>query len=101
MANNIRLDRAGVAALLKSAAMHAAVQEATEAVAANVRAQDIKVGDKDGGAHEYDLPVSAKVVTTDRAHGTVALAHPAGDAVQAKHGALSKAAAAAGLQVKS
>lgn len=101
MANKIRLDRAGIAALLKSTAMHIAIQEATEAVAANVRDQDIKVGDKDGGPREHDLPVETRVTTTDRAHGVVALAHPSGEAVQAKHGALSKAAAAAGLQVKS
>jgi hypothetical protein len=37
---------------------------------------------------------------TDRAHAVVVLAHAAGDAVQAKHGALSKAAAEAGLDFK-
>lgn len=98
--NNVRLNHAGIAAILKSAEMAAAVKAATEAVAENVRGMDIKVGDRDGGPHEYDLPVTATLVTTDRAHGIVALAHPAGRAVQAKHGALTKAAAQAGLDVR-
>lgn len=100
MANRIRLDRAGVAAILKSAEMHRAVQDAAESVAKNVRDQDIKVGDHDGGAHEYDLPVEVSMTTTDRAHAVVTIAHAAGEAVQAKHGALTKAAAQAGLDVR-
>lgn len=96
----IRLNHAGVAAILKSPGVIAATKSAAEAVAENVRAQGIRVGDKDGGAYEYDLPVTVTMVTTDRAHGIVALAHPAGEAVQAKHGALTKAAAQAGLDVR-
>lgn len=80
--------------------MHRATQEAAEAVAEAVRAQNIKVGDKDGGRHEYDLPVEVEMTTTDRAHAWVTLAHPSGQAVQAKHGALTKAAAQSGLDVK-
>jgi hypothetical protein len=93
------LDGRRVAELLTSALIDEATREAAEAVAANVRDMDIKVGDKDGGRHEYDLPVTVQLVTTDRAHAIVALAHPAGEAVQAKHGALTKAAAQAGLDV--
>lgn len=96
----VRLDHKGVAALLKSPAMQARVDQATEAVAENVRGMGIRVGDVDGGSHERDLPVTTKVVITDRAHGLVTLAHPAGQAVQAKHGALTKAAAQAGLDVR-
>lgn len=95
-----RLDHAGIAAVLKGPLMQAAVKAAAEAVADNVRAQDIKVGDRDGGPHEYDLPVTVQMSTTDRAHANVTLAHPAGMAVQAKHGALTKAAAQAGLDVR-
>jgi hypothetical protein len=95
----VRLDGRRVAELLTSALIDEATREAAEAVAANVRDMDIKVGDKDGGRHEYDLPVTVQLVTTDRAHAIVALAHPAGEAVQAKHGALTKAAAQAGLDV--
>lgn len=96
----IHLSSRGVQALLKSAPVRAAVNAAAEAVARNVRGMNIKVGDRDGGPHEYDLPVRVFTSTSDRARATVALAHPAGEAVQAKHGALTKAAAQAGLDVR-
>lgn len=100
MVNKVTLNHAGIAAVLKSAGMQAQIAATTEAVAANVRALGIKVGDRDGGPAEVDLPVKTEVILTDRAHGRVTIAHPAGQAVQAKHGALTKAAAAAGLTVK-
>lgn len=89
-----------VARLLKSSRVAAATRRAAEDVAKNVRDMGIKVGDRDGGPHEYDLPVKVTMSTTDRAHANVTLAHPAGQAVQAKHGALTKAAAQAGLDVR-
>lgn len=98
--SNVRLNSAGVAKILKSTEMRRAITKATEAVADNVRAQGIKVGDHDGGPREYPLPVKVEVETTDRIKGRVTLAHPAGMAVQAKHGALTKAAAQAGLDVR-
>ena len=100
MANRIRLNHAEVARILKAAPMVAAVKDAADKVAQNVRDMGIKVGDKDGGSHEVDLPVTVTMVTTDRAHANVTLAHPAGMAVQAKHGPLTKAAAQAGLDVR-
>lgn len=48
-----------------------------------------------------DAPVTVKSFTTDRAIAVIAIAHPAGRAIQAKHGALTKAAAACGYEVKS
>lgn len=96
----IKRNSAGLARILQSTEMHRVVQNAAEAVAENVKAQGIKVGDRDGGPREYDLPVEVSVTTTDRAHGNVTLAHPAGEAVQAKRGALTKAAAEAGLEVR-
>jgi hypothetical protein len=99
MANRVKLDRRGISALLKSAPIDAATKAAAEAVADNVRGMGIKVGDKDGGSSEVPLPVEVYPHTTDRAHVVVALAHAAGEAVQAKHGALTKAAAQAGLDV--
>lgn len=96
----VTLNSAGILAKLQSAQMQAEIAAATEAVAANVRAMNIRVGDRDGGPHEADLPVKTEVVVTDRAHGRVTIAHPAGQAVQAKHGALTKAAAQAGLEVR-
>lgn len=100
MPPRIKLNRAGVAQILKSTEMHRAVQATAEKVAQNVRDQNIKVGDRDGGKHEYDLPVKVTMTTTDRAHANVTITHPAGQAVQAKHGALTKAAAQAGLDVR-
>lgn len=97
--NKIRLDSKGIAQILTSTAMHRAVHEAAERVADNVRGQGIKVGDRDGGPRERDLPVKVEMTTTDRAKGRVTIAHPAGQAVQAKHGALTKAAREAGLDV--
>lgn len=100
MSKDVKLDHAGIGGLLKSTEMHRAIQEVTEQVAKNVEALGITVGDRDGGSHEYALPVKSDVTTTDRAHGQVILAHPAGIAVQAKRGALTKAASQAGLEVK-
>jgi hypothetical protein len=98
--SRVRLNNRGVEDLLKSAPIDAATKRAAEVVADNVRDMNIRVGDKDGGRHERDLPVTVRLVTTDRAHAIVALAHPAGEAVQAKHGALTKAATQAGLDVR-
>lgn len=96
----VTLNRAGVAEVAKSSEMKALMAGLAEQVASSVREQGIKVGDRDGGSHEYDLPVKVAEQVTDRARATVTLAHPAGVAVQAKHGVLTKAASAAGLQVK-
>lgn len=96
----VTLNHAAIAELLKSPEMQAYVREVTEAVGQAVEEQGITVGDKDGGKHEYPLPVAATVVITDRAHGRVAIPHASGEAVQAKHGVLTKAAAQAGLSVR-
>lgn len=98
MANKVRLDRGGIQSLLKSGEMTALVADAAEAVASQVRSQGIRV---DGVPGDYELPVTVTEYTTDRAAASVALAHPSGIAVQAKHGALTKAASAEGLQVRS
>ena len=101
MANSrVKLNHAGLAAVLQSTAMHRITQDAAEQVADNVRAQQIRVGDKDGGRREVEMPVKVSMTTTDRAHAFVTIAHPSGEAVQAKHGALTKAAAQAGLDVR-
>lgn len=46
-------------------------------------------------------PVTVADYSTDRAISVVAIAHPAGLAIQAKHGALTRAAAACGFEVTS
>lgn len=100
MARKVKLDSRGIEAILQSTATHRATQEAAEKVADNARAMGVKVGDKDGGPREKDMPVEVSMTTTDRAHAFVTIAHPAGQAVQAKWGALTKSAREAGLDVK-
>ena len=97
---DVKLDGDGIEAILKSGGMKALVDATAEKVAENVRAMNIGVGDRDGGPREVPLPVKVKTTTTDRAHAEVILAHPAGIAVQAKRGALTKAASQAGLEVR-
>lgn len=96
----VTINRAGVAAVAKSGEMQSVISSLADEVAGNVRSQNIRVGDRDGGPHEDDLPVDVSNTVTDRARSVVRLNHPAGIAVQAKHGALTRAAIAAGLQVK-
>jgi hypothetical protein len=93
MAARVRLDHKGLAEVLRSAEVRREIAELTEQVADNARAQGHTVSSGE------PLPVEASVVTTDRAHGSVTIAHPAGVGMQAKYGVLTKAAAAAGLEV--
>lgn len=99
MSVEVKLNHAGIAALLKSSELQALVTGAADEVAANVRGLGITVGDFTGPG-EIPLPVEVSTTVTDRAHARVTIAHPAGVAVQAKHGALTQAAAAAGLDVQ-
>lgn len=48
-----------------------------------------------------DAEVTVREYTTDRAACAVSIAHPAGAAIEAKHGSLTKAASAAGFTVNS
>src|SRR5690348_11798190 len=102
MAARVKLDLRGLEEVAKSSEMRAVVHDAAEKVAANVNAQAIYVSGEPG---EYLIPVkvhddTTSGMTVDRATSRVVLAHAAGLAVQAKHGALSKAASAAGLRLK-
>jgi hypothetical protein len=97
MSEKVDLDSRGVEAVLKSSDVKRAVEKAANDVADKVRQQGIRVVGIPG---EIELPVKVTIQETDRARASVALAHPSGKAVQAKHGALTKAAAQAGLRVK-
>jgi len=90
----VQLNHFGVLALLNSSPVRTMVSGAAEDIAASARNQGHQVT---GGG---ELPVTVTAYTTDRAASSVALAHPAGIAMQAKHGVLTKAAAEAGLEVK-
>lgn len=92
----VKLNHAGIAALLEDGGMRGLVAEAASAIAANCEGAGIMV---EGVPGRISLPVEVSITETDRAHGTVTLAHPSGQAVQAKHGLLTQAAAAAGLEV--
>lgn len=97
----VRIRNAGLQEVKRSLETRRVVQEAAEAVAENVRSQDITVGDREGGADEIPLPVVTKhSADLNGAISHVVLAHPAGQAVQAKHGSLTKAAAQVGLKVR-
>jgi hypothetical protein len=88
---NVHIRPGALEEIARSAGMRAALHEAGEAIAENVRAQGIRVEHIPG---DIELPVE---VDDD---GSVTLAHPSGQAVQAKDGALTKAAAQAGLDVR-
>lgn len=99
MASPVLLDSAGVRAHLNSPEVAAEVRAAAEKVAANVNAQGLTAS---SGAAKSGSAITAVVwsYTTDRAAAAVSIQHPAGLAMQAKHGVLTKAATAAGLEVK-
>jgi hypothetical protein len=97
---NVKLIPAGLAAIAKSPEMQALIKAKAEEIADSVRGLNIKVGAFKGGSGEIELPVNVTERITDRAHATVTIAHPAGLAVQAKHGVLTKAASQAGLRVR-
>jgi hypothetical protein len=89
----IVLDPEGLAEILTKN-MAAPVADAAKAVAAAV---DV------GNVTEAEVSVRSGVtddMRINRARGTVTIAHPAGLAMQAKHGTLTKAAASVGLTVK-
>lgn len=97
----VHIRNAGLQEIKRSAQVREVHRLAVEAVADNVRNQGIKVGDRNGGPDEIPLPVAVRLTAdVNGAKGAVILDHPAGKAVQAKHGSLTKAAAQAGLHVR-
>ena len=97
--NSVRLNRAGVSEILKSADMHRAVQDLAEKVAQNINngGYTAESAGKDSPA---ELHAEVEMSTTDRARASVRVNHPAALAMQARHGMFTKAASAAGLQVR-
>ena len=94
----IVLDPRGLAAIARSHGMAEALNEAGDAVRDNVERMGIRVEHEPG---DIALPVEVEGGDLDGTTASfVTLAHPAGEAVQAKHGALTKGAAQAGLDVR-
>jgi hypothetical protein len=89
----VRLDSSGIAAMLRSSPVARVVEDAAE----SVRAQ----AEGDPAVVRNGVPVRVRTGTSDRARAVVALAHPAGIGIQAKHGSLSRAVSAAGLSLRS
>lgn len=90
----------GVAEFLHSEHIKARLHEVADTVAENVRGQKIRVGGEPESLDRIDLPVESGVYeNAGLVEGVVTLAHASGEAVQAKYGALTKAAAQAGLHV--
>lgn len=97
----VRLNHHGVGEVLRSAGVRAVVEAAGEAVAAAARSQGRTTSDGS------PLPVQVRVVpalpsgsiSDRRPVAQVTITHPAGLGMQAKHGVLTRAAAAVGLEV--
>jgi hypothetical protein len=89
------LDRAGVAEVLHSPEVAAAVRELAEQVGAAARAQGRTVTSGEPLPVEvFDDPAR------DRAATTVGVRHPAGVGMEAHHGVLRRAAGTVGVDVK-
>lgn len=83
----VRLKRRGMRDLLRSDAVQAMLARKAEAVAEQVEAAGIRV---DGEPGRIPLPVTVDVAAgSERARARVILDHPAGIAVEAKHGILT------------
>lgn len=91
MASRVKLDRAGLIAVLKSSEVANVVEGMAERVADNI-----------DGTQAHDGPVEVGVMPSergDRAGALVTIMHPAGIGLEAKHGVMTRAASAAGLRV--
>ena len=101
--SKVRLDLRGLEQVAKSSQVRNEVEALAERVADIARGSGVMV---EGVPGDTSLPVEvyhgdAQGMRVGRARSAVVLAHPAGEAVQAKHGTLTKAAAQAGLKVQS
>lgn len=89
----VRLNRSGMRSLLRSEDVQEPLGRKAMAVAEQVEASGIRV---DGTPGRTPLPVAVDVgAGTERARARVVLDHPAGLAVEAKHGVLTSSIDAA------
>lgn len=93
--DGFEIDRAGVAAILHSPEVAAAVRELAEQAGAAARAQGHQVTSGEPVPIDvFDDPAR------DRTAATVAVRHPAGIGMEAHHGLLKRAAESVGLHVE-
>lgn len=93
----IRLDSAGIAEVLNSAAVYAATKELADSVAGAVSAT--------AGGKPIEVTTTTRTAQGGRLRSPrkavdIHLAHPAGLRAEAKHGFLARAAASRGLEVR-
>lgn len=88
--SGFRIDRRGVREILNRAETADVVNEVAEQIANNVR-----------GLVDDDVEVLVEAYQTDRTAAAVTIADPRGMEYQATNGALTRAAAAVGLEVTS
>lgn len=83
--SDLKLDHAGIAAILLSDDIRVAVHEVAVEAAAKASA--------DANMIRNDMQDSVEVAdyTTDRAASSITITHPGGLGIEAKHGVLSKA----------
>lgn len=98
MGVTVKLDHAGIAAILASSKVAAQVHGLAETIASGA-----EVDAHDGPVEVLveDYRAKLKRDTTTRAASAVTLAHPAGLGLEARYGTLTRAARAAGVEVKS
>lgn len=89
----IKLDRVGMAMMLKQSKVRQEITSIAEAVAANARGN--------AGVAKHSAEIKVENYTTDRAASAVLIKHPIGMGIQAKYGALTQAASSQGLEVRS
>lgn len=91
---DVRLNRLGMALLLRDERVRADLERRAQAVARAAESANILV---EGIPGDEPLPVKvASGIGRSRAHARVTLAHPSGTAVEAKHGLLTRSLDAAG-----
>lgn len=91
--SGVRLDPSGMKHILeRQPEVVAEIRRLTDEIVAAVEAHP--------SVQRHSMPVEADFGTTDRTKGYVTIAHPGGLGVQAKYGALTRAASSAGIEVK-
>jgi len=89
----VRLNKLGMRQMLTSGEVAQTISEIAEAVGNAARSNP--------GVAKHEAEIKVETYTTDRAAAAVLIKHPIGMGIQAKYGALTQAAAARGLQVRS